>query len=203
VFDKSFCEGDEPLDFIKQIDALMDKGQILKNGNTCYVSRLRWNDKDIAVKRYNHKGFIHSLQHTIKGSRARRVWLHANRLMMLEIATPKPLAYIEQWKGLLVWKSYLVTEYVDGQKLYHFLRDGSVTQQHHSAITRQIMDLLNNLGQYRISHGDLKRSNILITNNGPVLTDLDGMKVHKWNWTYKGRQAKDWERFTALLPIKE
>jgi tRNA A-37 threonylcarbamoyl transferase component Bud32 len=195
VFDKSFCEGDEPLDFIKQIDALMDKGQILKSGHTCFVSRSRWNDKDIVIKRYNHKGFIHSLQHTIKGSRARRAWLHAHRLMTLQIPTPKPLAYIEQRKGPLVWKSYLVTEYVDGQKLYNFLEDGSITQQQRSAVTRQVMDLLNNLGQYRISHGDLKHSNILITNNGPVLTDLDGMKRHKWHWMYRYRQKKDLTRF--------
>jgi serine/threonine protein kinase len=123
--------------------------------------------------------------------------------MILQIATPKPLAYIEQHRGPLVWKSYLVTEYVDGQKLYHFLRNGSVTQQQRSAVTQQIMDLLNNLGQYRITHGDLKHTNILITKNGPVLTDLDAMKTHKWNWTYKARQIKDLERFTALLPIKK
>jgi serine/threonine protein kinase len=115
--------------------------------------------------------------------------------MTLQIPTPKPLAYIEQRKGPLVWKSYLVTEYVDGQKLYHFLRDGSVTQQQRSAVTRQVMDLLNNLGQYRISHGDLKHSNILITDNGPVLTDLDGMKVHRWDWIHRARQTKDITRF--------
>jgi serine/threonine protein kinase len=115
--------------------------------------------------------------------------------MTLQIPTPKPLAYIEQRKGPLVWKSYLVTEYVDGQKLYNFLEDGSITQQQRSAVTRQVMDLLNNLGQYRISHGDLKHSNILITNNGPVLTDLDGMKRHKWHWMYRYRQKKDLTRF--------
>jgi serine/threonine protein kinase len=57
------------------------------------------------------------------------------------------------------------------------------------------MDLLNNLGQYRISHGDLKHSNILITDNGPVLTDLDGMKVHRWDWIHRARQTKDITRF--------
>jgi tRNA A-37 threonylcarbamoyl transferase component Bud32 len=173
----------------------MDKGQILKNGHTCFVSRLRWNDKDIVVKRYNYKGLIHSLRHTLKGSRARRCWLHSHRLLELNIATPKPLAYIEQFKGPLLWKSYMVTEYSKGRKLSDFLRDEKVGEKDRSAVTLQVKDLLNNLGQYRISHGDLKHSNILITDNGPVLTDLDGMKVHKCNWTYKGRQAKDWERF--------
>lgn len=131
VFDKSFCEGDKPLDLIKQIDALMDKGQILKNGHTSFVSRLRWNDKNIVVKRYNHKGFIHSLRHTIKKSRARRNWLHAHRLRELNITTPRPLAYIEQRKGLLVWKSYLVTEYIKGRNFSDFLRDEKVGEKEH------------------------------------------------------------------------
>jgi serine/threonine protein kinase len=199
MFDRSFCEGAEPIDFIEQIDELMDKGQTLKNDKTSYVSRSMWNDKDVVVKRYNHKGLIHSLRHTIKNSRARRAWLNAHRLRLLGIDTPKPLAYIEHRKGPLIWKSYLVTEYVDGQQLYHFLRNSSVTQQQRSAVTQQVMDLLNNLGQHRISHGDLKPSNILLTNNGLVLTDLDGMRVYKWNWVHRARQIKDITRFTKKL----
>ncbi|KPL22647.1 MAG: hypothetical protein AMJ75_07660 [Phycisphaerae bacterium SM1_79] len=196
VFDRDFSRGAEPLDLIEQIDALMDKGQILKNGNTCYVSRLKWNDKDVVVKRYNHKGWIHSLRHTIKSSRARRAWLHAHRLAMLQIPTPKPLAYIEQRKGPLLWKCYLVTEHVQGQKLYYFLRDRRVTEAERSAATRQVVEMLENIGKYKISHGDLKHSNILITDHGPTITDLDGMKVHRWSWAYKARRTKDIARLT-------
>jgi len=200
VFDISFCQGAEPLDFIKQIDPLMDKGQILKNGNTCYVSRLTWNGKDVVVKRYNHKGFIHSLRHTVKKSRAHRGWLHAHRLGMLNIATPKGLAYIEQRRGSLVWKSYLVTECIRGRKLYDFLRDSNVTQEERSKIIQQIKELLDKLGKHRISHGDLKHTNILIADNGPVLTDLDGMKAHKRNWTYQRRRVKDHARLLKNWP---
>jgi tRNA A-37 threonylcarbamoyl transferase component Bud32 len=114
---------------------------------------------------------------------------------MLQITTPKPLAYIEQRKGLLVWKSYLVTEYVAGQKLRNFLRDNNITEEKHSKVNQQVMKLLDKLGKYRITHGDLKHSNILVTDNGIVLTDLDGMKVHRWNWLYKTKRAKDIARF--------
>ncbi|MBN2183222.1 MAG: hypothetical protein JW715_15030, partial [Sedimentisphaerales bacterium] len=107
VFDREFCLGAEPLEFIEKIDALMDDGKILKDGNTCYVSRLTWNGRDVVVKRYNHKGLIHSIRHTIKGSRARRCWICGHRLGMLKLATPKPLVYLEHRKGLLIWKSYI------------------------------------------------------------------------------------------------
>jgi len=194
VFDRAFCPSNgtaNPVDFVRQIDALMDKGQILKNDSTCYVSRLTWNDKDIVVKRYNHKGLIHSLRHTIKTPRARRGWLHAHRLSILNIATPRPICYIDQRRGLLTWKSYLTTEYVEGQILYHFLRDSNVTQERRSTVARQVAELLDKLGKYRITHGDLKHSNILITETGPVLTDLDAMKVYRCNWWFKIKKNKD------------
>jgi len=194
VFDK-LCEGAEPFDLIEKIDALMDAGQILKKGDTSYVSRINWNGEDIVVKRYNHRGLIHSLRHTIKKSRARRSWLNGHLLAMLNIATPKPLAFIEEYRGLLLWKSYLVTEYVDGRRLSVLLRDNSITEDKRSEITQQINRLLDKLEKYHIIHGDLKHTNILISENNPVLTDLDAMKTHKWDWTYKARQTKDMTRF--------
>lgn len=199
VVDRAFCRGAEPLDFIQHVDALMDSGQVLKKGNTCTVCRLSWNGHDIVVKRYNHKGFVHSLRHTIKRSRARRAWLHAHRLGVLNITTPKPLAYIEERRRGLVWKSYLVTRYVDGQTLYEFLRNG-ISEEERSRASQQVSDLLKTLATYGISHGDLKHSNILVTGSGAVLTDLDGMKVHRFNWLLKIRRAKDAARLAESIP---
>jgi len=195
VFEKSYCHKAEPLDFIGRLDALMDRGQILKDGNTCYVSRLSWNGKDVVVKRFNNKGFMHSLRHTIKRSRARRGWLHGHRLGMLNIATPKPLAYIEQRNGLLVEKSYLVTQYVEGQSLYDFLREDSIARQQRSEVMQMIKTMLDKLAKHHITHGDLKHSNILVTKNGPILIDLDGMKTHRLAWICRIRHAKDIESF--------
>ena len=196
VFDRAFCQKAKSFDFIEQIDALMDKGQILKNGDTTYVSRMTWNNKDVVVKRYNHKGFIHSLRHTIKRSRARRCWLHGHRLRTLKIATPKPSAYIEQYKGKLIWQSYLVTEYVKGQNLYYFLRDNKINDQRRSNTIQQVKKLLDKLGKYRITHGDLKHTNILITENKAMLIDLDSMRVYgRWNRLFDIRRSKDWVHF--------
>ncbi len=201
IFDRSFSLKENPSDFIEKIDLLMDKGRIIKSDNTTSVSRVEYNGKDIIIKRYNHKGIIHSIRHTIKKSRAHRGWRYANRLRQLNIATAKPLAYFEQRKLILVWKSYLVTEYVEGKKLYNFIRDRNVTDNQQLRATEQVIELLNKLGQHRITHGDLKHTNILITNNGPVLIDLDGMKIHKWNWIYRINRAKDLARFRRVDDI--
>ena len=191
---RDFFEKADFRKFAETIDALMKSGQILKNGNTSFVSRINWAGEEIVVKRYNHKGTIHSLRHTIKKSRARRNWLHAHRLEMLNIATPSPLAYLEKRKTKLVWKSYFLTKYVAGQNLYYFLRDSSVSEKKRSTVTQQLRELLAKLEKYRISHGDLKHSNILVAENGPVLTDLDSMKPYRWNLTYTMSSRKDLEQ---------
>ena len=191
VFVKSFCLGAEPLDFVGHIDALMDGGQILKKGNTCHLSRVEWNGKDIVVKRYNHKGFLHSLRHTLKRSRARRGWLHAHRLIMLGIPTPRPLAYVEQRRRMLVWRSYFVSEYVAGPNFDDILRQADISESRLAAVRQSIVDLLDKLTLHRITHGDLKHTNILVTEAGPVLIDLDGMRVHRWNWMFKITRHKD------------
>jgi serine/threonine protein kinase len=97
---------------------------------------------------------------------------------------------------MLVWESYLVTECVKGQRLYDFLRDDNVPEQQRSEAAEAVTELLNKLGEYHISHGDLKHSNILLAEKEAVLTDLDGMKVCRWNWMYRVRRRKDLRRFS-------
>ena len=196
VFRRRFCQESKSLDFVERIDALMDQGHVLKDGDTSYVSRLSWNGNDVVVKRYNHKGLIHSLRHTIKRSRARRSWLHAHRLEVLGVATPRPLAYIEERKNAIVWKSYLVTEYVEGRELKLFLRDEEIGVEARAAVNQQVTDMLRTLGRYHITHGDLKHSNVLITESGCALTDLDAMRVHKWAWWFTVRKNRDMARLT-------
>ena len=195
VFDRSFCQEPEALNFVKNIDALMQQGDSLKKGDTSSVSRSIWNNKNIVTKQYHHRGFCHSLRHTLKRPRALRGWINGHRLLNLGIPTPKPLAYLEQRKGLLVWTSYLVTEFVDARMLYDFERDTNVSQEQLSRIIGQIEELLERLAKHRISHGDLKHTNILITDNGPVLTDLDAMVVHKICWLFQSKRHKDIARF--------
>lgn len=195
VFDRVFCGEEKVSDFIEQIDKLMDAGEVLKNGRTCCVSRLTWNGNDVVIKRYNHKELFHSLRHTIKSSRARSCWIHGLRLGMLHIPTPKPMFFIERRKGLLIWESYLATEYVEGRRLYDFLRNENITEQQRLSVKQKVQELLDEMATNRITHGDLKHTNILITDDGPVLTDLDSMKLHRISWLYRIKRDKDIERF--------
>jgi len=200
IFGRTFIGDKNPDELVNNLDELMSKGNILKNGNTCYVSRVFFNGFDIVVKRYNHKGVFHSIRQTIKKSRARKNWLCARRLGMLQIPTAAPLGYIEVFKGPIIWKSYIITRYLPGPKLCDLLKSTSSASNRQSTAINQVIELLKKLGKARITHGDLKHSNIIITDKGPAVIDLDAMRAHKFKFTYKPRRAYDLKHFATKGP---
>ena len=59
----------------------------------------------------------------------------------------------------------------------------------------EIVEIFCKLRHERISHGDLKASNILLSSRGPVLIDLDAMRQHKTESKYQQAARKDINRF--------
>lgn len=184
--------------FIRQIDALMEAGQILKRGNTCFVSRVQFGSLDIAVKRYNYKGFWHSLRHTLKGSRARKCWLAAHRLIQCNIPCARPLAFMEEWKGGLLRQAYFVSEFLKGSNLDEFLQS-PVLPEEKDKIIHRIKTILSSLAENGLAHHDLKLSNIFISNSQPVLMDLDALHLHRFPWGKNSKQKKMEANFSKRL----
>lgn len=70
-----------------------------------------------------------------------------------------------------------------------------VPEEQYSIAAQQIEGLIDKMGKYRITLSDLKPTNILITKNSPMLTDLDAMTAHRCKWIYRLRREKDITRF--------
>jgi len=121
AFAKSFWPQTGPLDFIKNLDKIIESGQIIKNNNSCVVSHLKWNGSDIAATCYKTKGFIDPLRQTFGNSAAKSAWLNAHRARLLKTPAPNPLAFIELRKSGLVRSSCFITEYIEGQELLDFV----------------------------------------------------------------------------------
>jgi tRNA A-37 threonylcarbamoyl transferase component Bud32 len=199
VFDLQLV-GPQPVeDFVRQLDALMRQGQVLKNDPSSLVSRVFWNGQDVVVKRYNHRGLWHSLRHTIKGSRAKRNWRSAQRLISLQITTPAPLAYVDQYRGLLLWQSYFVARFVPGPQVRQVFQDETVGAAQRQAIHDQVLKLLAVLAAHGISHGDMKHTNLLFDGRGIVLMDLDAMRIGGIPWLRRCRYRRDVNRYLRDL----
>ncbi len=175
------------------IDAAVEQGQRLKDGNSATVARCSCAGEEIIIKRYNIKNRRHALSRALRPSRAWHSWCSAQRLNVLGIATPQPIAVIEKRRGPLRHTAYYISRY-DGAAdlLCRYNRpDAEVSPRHLYLITQ----LFTALRATRISHGDLKANNLLIDNDHLAIIDLDAMRFHRWECTFRRAQRRDMERF--------
>lgn len=192
---------------LQTLQALLDdpdqafaQGTPLKQGGSATVARLPWQSRQLIVKRYNIKGLGHWLKRFWRPSRAWHAWLEGNRLSFLGIATARPLAVIEQrWFGLR-GQAWLVNESIGGesaqQRLTPYLSSGLP-----DAELQALVVLFDSLIRARISHGDLKGSNVLWNGQAWALIDLDAMRQHRRSSSFARAYAKDRERFIRNWPL--
>ena len=172
---------------------LQDDGtRLLKAGNTCTVWATRVDGRALVVKRYNRKGVGHALYRACRRTRAAVSWKNAQRLVLQGIPTARPVALLEERLGPLRGRAWFVAEYVAGDTVLHLCEQ----QQAETGVTgKAVVSLLEQLARGRISHGDMKASNIILSDRGPVIVDLDAMKSHASALFYRRRQRRDLDRF--------
>jgi len=168
--------------------------QIIKSDSTTTVGLVFRDNYKIAIKRYNTKNAWHSLRRSVRSSRAENCWQFTRTLRKLDISVAPAVAWIQEIQVGLKGRSWFVSQFVDGNScLNHF--KGDVSPAEIEKTLGEIVEILCKLRNERISHGDLKASNILLSSQGPVLIDLDAMRQHKTELTYQQAARKDINRF--------
>ncbi|MBX8549730.1 serine/threonine protein kinase [Pseudomonas cichorii] len=188
------------LPVLEQADDLLDKGHLYKTGGAASVGRVEVNGRTLVIKRYNIKNFTHWLKRFWRPSRAWHSWREANRLEFLGIATPRPLAVLEQRVLGLRRKAYLVTEFLQGpdiiKRFAPHVESGDVPENELLALDR----LFEQLIRERISHGDLKGHNLFWHEDRWALIDLDAMQQHSSQSSFAAAFARDRARFMRNWP---
>jgi tRNA A-37 threonylcarbamoyl transferase component Bud32 len=179
---------------LQVLDALFTTQNLLKNGNTCTVALTEMSGKKVVIKRYNIKHFWHGVTRALRKTRAAASWANAHGLKLLDIATAKPIALIEQRKFGLKGRAYFLAEYIDAPDVAQFFTKTRGKTQRAEAI-KNIVTLFYKLYLLQISHGDTKASNIKIVANKPVLIDLDSMIQHRFAFTFERAHVRDLNRF--------
>lgn len=175
----------EPL--LTDPDRWMDAGEPLKRGNTCTVTRVENGGRALVVKRYNLKNLRHALSRFWRPSRAWHSWREGHRLRLFGIPTPAPLALIEERRGPLRGRAWLVTEHCPGPSLLAHLPPDAPPPQAEATALRELFTALH---RERISHGDLKATNLLWNGSAIELIDLDAMRQHR----SAAAHARAWQR---------
>ncbi len=176
---------------------LSDEQHNIKNGNTCTIAKAMLANRSVIIKRYNIKNFWHGVNRAFRQSRAAISWANAHRLMISNIATPKPLALLEERFGWLRRRAYFLSEYLDAPDAMQFFAQ-SVKIEDRKTVACNLATLFYKLYLLRISHGDCKATNIKIVDLAPVLIDLDGMQAYRTSiftdWWFERKHIKDLKR---------
>lgn len=192
----------------QSLDALIANATLLKDGNTCTVALARYNANPVVIKRYNIKNLAHRLNRMLRQTRAAVSWANAYRLQYFGIATPKPVALIEQRSfGFsrfgLKGKAYFLSAYVDAPDVADYFAQLSATESMEAerakttraeAVTA-LAELFYRLYLLKLSHGDMKFSNIKMLDTRPMLIDLDSMRQHHCQYSALKAHVKDLRRF--------
>lgn len=173
-------------------DALLAKGTLLKDGATCTVARIELAGRALVVKRYNLKNAGHALGRLFRPSRAWHSWHEGLRLRFLGLPTPEPLAMIEERIGPLRRRAWLIAEHCAGVGLDRHL-DAAAPPP--AAEAQALKMLFATLHRERLTHGDMKATNLLWDGQSLQLIDLDGMTQHRTEAAF----ARAWRRDRARL----
>ncbi len=182
-------------EFLKHPDVAFDASTatLLKRGHTASVAKVRVDDRELVVKRYNVKHPLHGLRIAFRRSRGDRSWFSGHMLMAHGIRTPAPIALKETRFGPLRHRAWLICDHIEGISARDYFQTCPFTDQYH--ISKQILDIFKRLQALCISHGDMKATNMIIHQGKVYLIDLDSMVVHSNMARFKRASHKDIKRF--------
>lgn len=169
---------------------------MLKNGRSSTVIKLKLDDQDYVIKRYNIKNSVHRLRRLFRPTRAAHSWCLAQKLSLFQVNTAAPVAFIESnWLGLR-GKSYFVMKNVKGTDVKSYLTPYESEPYAAANIMQRIANLILSLKKLEMTHGDLKATNIIVDERGhPYFIDLDGAREHASLTGLRKAWSQDVKRF--------
>lgn len=164
--------------------------QVLKPGNsqTVWISRI--GGREVVIKRYNLKNRLHALRRMFTRSRASRSWENALSLRAYHIATPQPLAMIEERRFGFRQRAWLLTARAAGIGANRYIPEHSDDQT-----LARLASVVRAFGENGLVHGDMKATNFMMTDEQVEVIDLDSLFHPLTAPVLRARVAKDLRRF--------
>jgi tRNA A-37 threonylcarbamoyl transferase component Bud32 len=196
IYDRTM-DSAEMVEFLSDPDASLQHAdaQYLKQGNTCTLWMTRVGDRRLVVKRYNIKGMKHGIGRAFRKTRAAVSWMNAHRLGMYGILTARPVALIEARFGPVRGRAWYISEFVAGDDASSLCGQTTPDRAGQIRAGQQVTDLLAQLALSSLSHGDMKATNFILSQQGAVVIDLDAMQKHVAPESFRRAQRRDLLRF--------
>lgn len=186
------------------IDRLIHSGEMLKHDKTTTVAKLDVAGTRIVIKRYNARSFWHRIKRALRQSRAMRCWIMSEKFVSAGLQVAPRVAMVEKRFGPFCLDAYFIAEWVDAEELLTWLPNQPLDKK--EVVRQQVNHIFAKFRQHRLSHGDMKATNLLWKDKYIVFLDLDAATQHEsavlWERGYRRDQkrfAKNGDDFVELL----
>ncbi|MBL4674259.1 MAG: phosphotransferase [Arenicella sp.] len=172
---------------------LLDTDLAFKHDRTTTVSRVELAGEAMVLKRYNPRNQWHKIKRALRRSRARRCWQMSYAFSEAGLNVAAPILMLEDRFGPFRLNAYFVNEFLEGQELRILLPSMNRAQQ--LKVADAVNDAFEKLKAARLTHGDLKASNLMWSDDRLFFIDLDAAQQHRNPVTWLKGHNKDRKRF--------
>lgn len=173
------------------LDEAIERGRILKDGNSATVAEIILGGQVYVIKRYNLKSHWVSVKRAFGRSRAHTSWLGGHILNLMSVPTSVPVAMVEERRWGILRRAYFISTLTPGDDAYHYLP--AVGCQ--GDLLRNFESVFYGLIYTQVSHGDMKATNFLVDGDRVAIIDLDAVRIHSSELRFKQAIRKDFDRF--------
>ena len=175
------------------LDNCIQQTPAFKHDQTTTVSKVAIGQTDIVLKRYNARSFGHKIKRSLRQSRAQRCWNMSYAFAQAGLNVAAPVFMFEERFLFIRQHAYFANEYLSGGELLSLLPNMNDAEK------MQVVDALehamNIMQEHKISHGDLKATNLLWVDNQLYFIDLDAARQHKTIASWQRANKRDKKRF--------
>jgi tRNA A-37 threonylcarbamoyl transferase component Bud32 len=172
---------------------LLDTSSAFKHDRTTTVARVVMAGQAVVLKRYNPRNQWHKIKRALRRSRARRCWNMSYAFSQAGLNVATPILMLEDRFGPFRLDAYFVNECLDGQELMTLLPTMALEQR--QLVAAAIDDAFEKMKVGRLTHGDLKASNLMWGDEKLYFIDLDAAQQHRNPVTWHKGHVKDRKRF--------
>ena len=192
----AYCDAALPPDLAEILwtcpESLLARGEPLQVRDLRHVVSFEWASQRFVFKRYVDKTWRHAAKHLMQRSRAWKTWTVSRKLADAGVATPRPVACIENRCGPLRRDSFLMYPYVEGQTLRSYLVN-EAGQDDGGGVWNQLRELWQQLHQLRVSLFDSQTRNFILCPAGQLwVIDLDKARIHRSRFVTAFFQRRAW-----------
>jgi tRNA A-37 threonylcarbamoyl transferase component Bud32 len=139
---------------------------------------------DVVIKRPKRRYWYRYINQIWRGTRARREWFKAWKMIVRNIPTAWPLLYVEKWHAGYVTDGLIIFEKIEGPMLARVQLD-ELNSHDRDMLLRRAGRILRRIDRLGFSHFDAKASNWIVRMDEklgpfPMLVDIDGIRHRRW-----------------------